>query len=95
MPPVTSSPALGLDADGRQAKHAWHIAADTDDGPEIPCIAAILLARRLAAGDHIAADAHTAAGLLILDVFAPEFKKWSMVTNVEDEIGELGVGSAS
>ena len=41
----------GLDATGAPARRAWHIAADDDHGPEIPCMAAILLARRLARGD--------------------------------------------
>ena len=40
----------GLDAAGQQARRAWHIAADHDHGPEIPCMAAILLARKLAGG---------------------------------------------
>ncbi|MCD9007047.1 saccharopine dehydrogenase NADP-binding domain-containing protein [Luteimonas sp. XNQY3] len=75
----------GLDADGHPATRAWHIAADNDDGPEIPCMAAILLARMLASGADIAAGAHTAAGLLPLDAFAPEFARWGMVTDVDDE----------
>lgn len=73
----------GFDADGRLAKRAWHIAADNDQGPEIPCMAAILLARKLASGDAIAPGAHTAAGLLPLDAFGPEFAKWDMVTDAD------------
>lgn len=75
----------GLDAGGRPARRAWHIAADNDDGPEIPCMATILLARKLAAGDGMAAGAFTAAGLLTLDEFEPEFARWGMVTDVIDE----------
>jgi hypothetical protein len=41
----------GIDAQGAAARRAWHIAADDNHGPEIPCMAAILLARRLARGD--------------------------------------------
>lgn len=76
----------GLDAAGRPARRAWHIAADNGDGPEIPCMAAILLARKLASGHAMAAGAFTAAGLLSLDDFEPEFAKWGMVTDVDDEI---------
>lgn len=76
----------GLDAAGRPSRRAWHIAADDDHGPEIPCMAAILLARHLA---HelaaVSAGAFTAAGLLTLDDFVPEFARWGMVTDTLDE----------
>lgn len=74
----------GHDAQGQSATRAWHIAADNDHGPEIPCMAAIVLARQLAAGQAITPGARTAAGLLPLDAFAPEFARWQMVTDVED-----------
>lgn len=72
----------GLDAAGLPAARSWHIAADDDHGPEIPCMAAVLLARRLGAGSLAAAGACTSAGMLDLDDFAPEFAKWDMVTQV-------------
>lgn len=75
----------GLDAYGRPACRAWHIAADDDHGPEIPCMATILLARRFATGEALMPGAYTAAGQLQLNAFAPEFAKWGMVTDVEDE----------
>ena len=76
----------GLDAAGRPARRAWHIAADDDHGPEIPCMAAILLARRLAGHRAtFAAGAFTAAGLLTLDEFTPEFAHWGMATEIVEE----------
>jgi saccharopine dehydrogenase-like NADP-dependent oxidoreductase len=75
----------GTDAQGAVARHAWHIAADDNHGPEIPCMAAILLARRLARGDALPVGAHACAGLLTLPEFAPEFARWGMVTDVIDE----------
>jgi len=75
----------GSDAAGRPARRSWHIAADHDHGPEIPCMAAIVLARKLAAGDAMVPGAHTAAGLLSLGEFAPEFARWGMVTDVVEE----------
>ena len=75
----------GLDADGTPAKRAWHIAADNDHGPEIPCMAAILLARRLASGESMASGAYPCVGLHRLADFAPEFAKWGMVTDVVEE----------
>ena len=78
----------GLDAAGRAARRAWHIAADHDHGPEIPCMAAVLLARRLAHGQPhqgLPVGASACMGLLTLADFAPEFARWGMVTDVVDE----------
>ncbi len=75
----------GLDANGKPVKRAWHIAADNDHGPEIPCMAAILLARRLASGEPMANGAYPCMGLHRLADFAPEFAKWGMLTDVVEE----------
>lgn len=75
----------GTDAEGQPRRRAWHIAADHDHGPEIPCMAAILLARQLAAGQPLPTGAHTSTGLLPLEAFAPEFATWGMVTDVVEE----------
>jgi len=75
----------GIDANGTIARRAWHIAADDNHGPEIPCMAAILLARRLARGDALPTGAHACAGLLALGEFDPEFARWGMVTDLIDE----------
>jgi saccharopine dehydrogenase-like NADP-dependent oxidoreductase len=72
----------GLDAAGKPAQAEWHIAADDDHGPEIPCMAAILLARRIAAGELTETGARTSMNLLTLSDFAPEFGKWQMVTDL-------------
>jgi hypothetical protein len=78
--------AAGVDVSGRAVRRAWHIAADDDHGPEIPCMAAILLARRLASGnDPMSPGAYTAMGLLPLAAFEPEFAKWGMVTDTVEE----------
>ncbi len=75
----------GIDADGKAAKKAWHIAADHDHGPEIPCMAAIILARRLAKKELAQVGAYTSIGWLNLSEFAPEFAKWQMITDVIEE----------
>jgi saccharopine dehydrogenase-like NADP-dependent oxidoreductase len=72
----------GIDAAGAAVARAWHIAADDDHGPEIPCMAAILLARRIAAGELHEHGARSSIGLLALADFEPEFQKWNMVTDV-------------
>jgi saccharopine dehydrogenase-like NADP-dependent oxidoreductase len=75
----------GIGPTGRPARRAWHIAAEGDHGPEIPCMAAILLARRLAKGRPVSVGACTATGLLDLEDFNPEFARWGMVTDTLDE----------
>ncbi|OWQ44659.1 saccharopine dehydrogenase [Roseateles noduli] len=75
----------GEDSMGRQARREWHIAADDDHGPEIPCMAAILLARRLSRGEDLTPGAHACMGVLSLDEFQPEFERWGMVTDVPVE----------
>lgn len=77
----------GIDATGASARRAWHIAADDDHGPEIPCMAAILLARRLARYELNAIGAHPCIGWLKLSDFAPEFARWNMPTDIIDEDG--------
>jgi hypothetical protein len=75
----------GQDGHGAAVKRAWHIAADNDYGPEIPCMAAILLARRLAAGEVMQSGARACVGLHALSEFTPEFAKWGVVTDVVEE----------
>ncbi|WP_426104147.1 saccharopine dehydrogenase family protein [Massilia sp. TSP1-1-2] len=72
----------GVDGAGVAASLAWHIAADDDNGPEIPCMPAILLARRLAAGAPFEAGAFTSISQLTLAEFEPEFAKWNMVSEI-------------
>ncbi|RYE42991.1 MAG: saccharopine dehydrogenase [Hyphomicrobiales bacterium] len=76
--------ASGGDAQGCDTSAAWHIAADNDHGPEIPCMAAILLTRRLASGPALPVGAFTATGQLTLADFEPEFGRWHMKTDTEE-----------
>jgi len=75
----------GEDLAGAPLRLAWHVTAGAFHGPEIPCMAAVLLARKLARGEGPASGARTAAGLLALDEFAPEFARWGMTTEWEEE----------
>lgn len=77
--------AEGIDATGSTVRRAWHIAADNDHGPEIPCMAAILLARKLAKKQALPVGAMACMGLLTLADFAPEFARWGMVTDIVDD----------
>jgi saccharopine dehydrogenase-like NADP-dependent oxidoreductase len=80
----------GLDGNGVTVRRAWHIAADNDHGPEIPCMAAILTARGLAENRIKDIGAYTCTGRLTLEEFEPEFVRWGMVTDVVEEGAYLG-----
>lgn len=67
---------------GQGLQGEWHITADNDYGPEIPCMASILLARRLARGEVLPVGAQVCMGLLELADFLPEFSRWGMQTDI-------------
>jgi hypothetical protein len=69
---------------GRIAVRRWTLIAPPGRGAETPCLAAPLLARRLAAGE-LAAGAHTAEGLLRLEAFGPDFDALGFTTERVDE----------
>jgi saccharopine dehydrogenase-like NADP-dependent oxidoreductase len=75
----------GLDAAQRPLQLAGHITAPDHHGPEIPCMAAILLARRIARGEPMPAGARPCLSLLRLQEFEPEFARWGMTTEVLEE----------
>ncbi|HXV11444.1 MAG TPA: saccharopine dehydrogenase NADP-binding domain-containing protein [Burkholderiales bacterium] len=70
--------------DGFRGSAEWHITAPDNHGPEIPCMAALLMARRLAAGRISVTGAHPCMGFLGLADFEPEFARWGMQTVVEE-----------
>jgi hypothetical protein len=74
-----------VSAEGVTTRRSWHIAADHDHGPEIPCMAAILLARRLARNEISAVGAYACVEWLALADFESEFSKWGMVTDMMDD----------
>jgi Saccharopine dehydrogenase NADP binding domain len=75
---------VGTQADGSGARVEWHLTADGNHGPEIPCMAAILLARKLARGGMTMRGAHPCMGFLALTEFEPEFRRWGITTAVEE-----------
>lgn len=80
----------GRDALDRPVQRAWHIAAGDDHGPEIPCMAAILLARRLAHHQALPVGAFACVGMLPLEDFGPEFARWGMQTDTVEEAADHG-----
>ena len=60
----------GADHAGRAARIDWHLVAHRGHGPQIPCLPAIALARKLADGTVIASGAMPCMGLMTLADFA-------------------------
>lgn len=85
----------GQGTDGQPLQLAWHITAGGNHGPEIPCMAAILLARRLARGQALPSGAHACAGWLQLDEFTPEFARWGMTVDLVEESADGGARAVS
>ena len=75
----------GEDTRGRPLRLAWHITAPDHHGPEIPCMAAILLARQFSRGGMPPPGAQPCMGLLALEDFTPEFARWGMATELHEE----------
>jgi hypothetical protein len=61
---------LGTNRLGAPVRVDWHLAARRGHGPRIPCIPAIVLARKLAAGTLAARGAMPCMGLMSLAEFA-------------------------
>ena len=74
----------GMRPDGSRARIEWHLTADSQDGPEIPCMAAILLARKLAQGGVAEQGAFPCMGFLALPEFETEFARWRITTVVRE-----------
>ena len=75
---------VGADSAGRRLRRTWQLTAPALNGPEIPCLAAILLARRLARGMIPPAGAFPCVGFLTLAEFLPQFERWNITTRIEE-----------
>lgn len=75
---------VGIRSDGRCVRRTWQLSAPALAGPEIPCMAAVLLARRIASGGEFRSGATPCIGLMSLQDFAPEFARWDITTRTEE-----------
>lgn len=74
----------GIDHSGQALEQTWHLTAPNGDGPEIPTLAAVLLAEKLLSGHAMPPGAYAATGLLQLAEFEPEFRRWAITTVIEE-----------
>ncbi len=75
---------LGTRDDGSRARIEWQLTADANHGPEIPCMAAILLAQKLVRGEIATRGAFPCMGFLALADFEAEFKRWKIATVIRE-----------
>lgn len=75
---------VGRRHDGRKVQVEWHLTASSEHGPEIPCMAAILLAAKLIRSEIKVRDAMPCMGLLTLDEFVSEFARWNIQTQIKE-----------
>jgi hypothetical protein len=76
----------GIAQNGSRQRVDWQLTVPALDGPEIPCMAAILMARRLARGEILERGAHPCMGFLALTDFEPEFSRWKIRTRIEESL---------
>ncbi len=74
----------GTSPQGARKRLEWQVVADENHGPEIPCMPAILLARKLARNQLAARGAHPCMGFLELAEFEPEFARLGIRSAVEE-----------
>ena len=74
----------GTNPQGVRKRVDWYVVADENRGPEIPCMPAILLARKIARSELGARGAHPCMGFLELEEFEPEFARLGMRSAVEE-----------
>jgi NAD(P)-dependent dehydrogenase (short-subunit alcohol dehydrogenase family) len=79
----------GRNAHGEACSLDWDLVARANDGPEIPAMAAVLLACRLNRGRLPTAGAAVCTGLLSLAEFESEFGRWRIATSVTGPRGDV------
>jgi hypothetical protein len=75
---------VGKDEAGSRRRASWYLVAKNNHGPEVPCMAAILLTCKLAAGDLLPHGARPCMGMLKLSDFESEFARWDIKTSIEE-----------
>lgn len=84
----------GINKDEKSYKRRWFIVALNGDGPQIPCVPAIVLARKLVAGKLSGAGATACVGMVTLEEYLDELKRFAIKT-YEDEDGRSAVHMAT
>lgn len=83
----------GLSPDGAPYQRSWFIIARDGDGPHIPTVPAIVLAKRLARGETEMHGALPCVGLVSLPEYLDELKSRAIETHTEVGLPLSGTGS--
>ena len=70
----------GLDNEGRRLQRSWFIVARGGEGPQIPTVPAVILARKAARGALHVRGASACAGLVTLDEYLRELARYPIET---------------
>jgi NAD(P)-dependent dehydrogenase (short-subunit alcohol dehydrogenase family) len=76
----------GFDNAGQEKCLTWELLAEDNHGPEIPCMAAVILANRHHRGDAFPSGAQVCMGILKLSDFEPEFARWGIKTQISERM---------
>jgi hypothetical protein len=71
----------GPDKNHQFKKIEWFIIALNGDGPQIPCVPAIILAKKIISGKLNLKGAMPCAGLITLEEYMEELKEFDITTN--------------
>jgi hypothetical protein len=78
----------GIDCADQFMTQTWELVASGSHGPEIPCMAAVLLANKHRMGQLDRRGAHVCMGILTLGDFEREFARWSIKTRTCEAYAE-------
>jgi hypothetical protein len=74
----------GTDDAGQRHCRTWELVAENNHGPEIPCMAAVILATQANRAKTPAPGAKVCMGLIELSDFEVEFARWSISTQMHE-----------
>ena len=75
----------GLDHSGRLLRRRWYLLADSGDGPQIPCTAAVVLAKKFVLGEIEQRGATPCLGLFSLPEFMQALTGFDVSTRLHDD----------
>jgi saccharopine dehydrogenase-like NADP-dependent oxidoreductase len=73
----------GRRADGMPGESTWHLTARNGDGPYIPCIPAVVIARRLAHGERFEPGARPCQGMMTLEQFSDATRDLAITWHID------------
>ncbi|HEY8245681.1 MAG TPA: saccharopine dehydrogenase NADP-binding domain-containing protein [Hyphomicrobium sp.] len=74
---------VGRDQDGTQRTHIWHLIARSGDGPHVPAMPSVILAKRLVVDEGPPAGARPCFGLFTLSDFVTEVSDLDITCSLE------------